>query len=66
MSESGLDASVYLSMSLLLLLVVVVVMVVVVVVLLLLLFCLFLVWFEKNKGYASGGVYVPCIYMHPR
>ena len=61
MSESGLDASVYWSMSLLLLLVVVVV-----VLLLLLLFCLFLVWFEKNKGYASGGVYVPCIYMHPR
>ena len=60
MSESGLDASVYLSMSLLLLLVMVVVVV------LLLLFCLFLVWFEKNKGYASGGVYVPCIYMHPR
>ena len=65
MSESGLDASVYLSMSLLLLLAVVMV-VVVVVVLLLLLFCFFLVWFEKNKGYASGGVYVPCIYMHPR
>ena len=45
-------------MSLLLLLLVVVVVVMVV----LLLFCLFLVWFEKNKG----GVYVPCIYMHPK
>ena len=62
MSESGLDVSVYWSMSLLLLLVVVVVVVMVV----LLLFCLFLVWFEKNKGYTSGGVYVPCIYMHPK
>ena len=36
------------------------------VLLLLLLFCLFLVWFGKNKGCTSGGVYVPYIYMYPR